>query len=198
MSTLGSLELALVFGLRHALDADHVAAVGTLIDPEVKARSVAGVAARWALGHAFTLLSIGAALIALGVQLPERFESLAEMLVASVLIGLGLWRLKPHAAGHAHSHMGRGAFAVGVLHGLAGSGPMVLLAVSTLEHKPYALLYLVLVALGTLLGMVTMAGLFALPLAKVAAKRRVVQRSIEVVAGIASIVAGVRLGLELL
>jgi nickel/cobalt exporter len=198
MSTLGSLELALVLGLRHALDADHVAAVGTLIDPEVKARSVAAIAARWALGHAFTLLSIGAALIALGLQLPPRFEVLAEVLVAGVLIGLGLWRLKPHAGVHTHAHMARGAFAVGVVHGLAGSGPMVLLAVSTLDHKPYALLYLALVALGTLLGMVTMAGLFALPLAKVAAKRRYVQRGIEIVAGVASIVAGVTLGLELL
>jgi cytochrome c biogenesis protein CcdA len=196
MSTLGSLELALVLGLRHALDADHVAAVGTLIDPEVKASSVAGIATRWALGHAATLLSIGAVLIVLGLHLPARFEVVAETAVAAVLIGLGIWRLRPHAAGH-HHHMARGAFAVGVVHGLAGSGPMVLLAVSTLDHKPYALLYLVLVAVGTLLGMVTMAGLFALPLAKAAANRRVVQRTIEVVAGVASIAAGLRIGLEL-
>jgi threonine/homoserine/homoserine lactone efflux protein len=44
--------------------------------------------------------------------------------------------------------------------------------------------------------MVTMAGMFALPLAKAAANRRVVQRAIEVVAGVASIAAGVRLGFE--
>ena len=195
MSTLGSLEVALVLGLRHALEADHVAAVGTLIDPAISARSVAATAARWALGHAATLITLGAGLIALGLQLPARFELIAELTVAAVLVVLGVWRLKPHA--HEHASLERGAFAVGVLHGLSGSGPLVLLAMSTLEHKPYALLYLSLVALGTLLGMVAVAALFALPLSKLAAKRRLVQRSIEVFAGVASITAGLRLGIEL-
>lgn len=192
MSTLGSLEIALVLGLRHALEADHVAAVGSLIDPAISVRSVAAVAARWALGHAFTLLTLGAGLIALGLSLPPRFALTAELSVAALLVVLGLLRLKPHA--HAHARWGRGAFAVGVLHGLSGSGPIVLLAVSTLDHKPHAWLYLLLVALGTLLGMVSMAGLLALPLARVATGRRAVQRTIEVVAGVASIAAGLRLG----
>jgi threonine/homoserine/homoserine lactone efflux protein len=96
---------------------------------------------------------------------------------------------------HAH-HPGRGAFAVGLLHGLAGSGPMVLIAVSTVEQSAHALLYLVLVSVGTLLGMVGMAGLFSLPLAR-AAGRSSIRRGIELVAGIASIAAGIRVGLEL-
>ena len=194
MSTLGSLELALVLGLRHALEADHVAAVGTLIDPSVGARSIAATAARWALGHAATLVTLGTMLIVLGLQLPDRFELIAELTVAAVLVALGAWRLKPHAA--AHASIERGAFAVGVLHGLSGSGPLVLLAMSTLHHKPYALLYLSLVALGTLFGMVGVAALFALPLSKLAAKRQL-QRAIEVVAGVASIAAGLRLGIDL-
>ncbi|HEX6240659.1 MAG TPA: hypothetical protein VFZ61_07195 [Polyangiales bacterium] len=194
MSTLGSLELALVLGLRHALEADHVAAVGTLIDPSVGARSIAATAARWALGHAATLVTLGASLIVLGLSLPDRFELIAELTVAAVLVLLGAWRLKPHAG--AHSSIERGAFAVGVLHGLSGSGPLVLLAMSTLHHKPYALLYLSLVALGTLLGMVGVAALFALPLSRLAAKRQL-QRAIEVVAGVASIAAGLRLGIDL-
>lgn len=196
MSSLGSLELALVLGLRHALEADHVAAVGTLIEPRIEARAVAATAARWGLGHAFTLIALGTALLALGLRLPAHFELAAELGVAGLLIVLGCWRLLPHAA--ASASLGRGAFAVGVLHGLAGSGPLILLAMSTLEHKPYALLYLVLVALGTLLGMVMVAGLLALPLARVAAKRRAVQRAIELIAGAASIGAGLRLALALL
>jgi hypothetical protein len=194
MSSLGSLELALVLGMRHALDADHVAAVGTLIEPSARLRGVTGVAARWALGHGATLLVVGLALIVMGVRLPGHFESTAETLVATVLIGLGVRRLIARGA-HAH-HPGRGAFAVGLLHGLAGSGPMVLLAVSTVEHRGHALLYLVLVSLGTLLGMVGMAGLFSLPLAR-AAGRSNIRRGIELVAGIASIAAGIRVALEL-
>jgi nickel/cobalt exporter len=196
MSVLGSLELALVLGLRHALEADHVAAVGTLIEPSIDARAVAATAARWGLGHAFTLVALGSALFAFGLQLPPRFELAAELGVAALLIALGVWRLAPHTL--APAQLGRGAFAVGVLHGLAGSGPLILLAMSTLERTPYALLYLALVALGALLGMVTIAGLFALPLAKVAANRRAVQRAIELIAGAASIGAGLRLGASLL
>jgi hypothetical protein len=194
MSSLGSLELAVVLGMRHALDADHVAAIGTLIEPNSRVRAVTGVAARWALGHASTLLVVGLALIVVGAKLPTHFETTAEALVATALIGLGVRRLLT-PSDHAHQ-LARGAFAVGVLHGLAGSGPMVLLAVSTVDQKSHALLYLVLVSLGTLLGMVGMAGLFSLPLAR-AAGRSTVRRGIELVAGIASIAAGLRLIVEL-
>jgi nickel/cobalt exporter len=194
MSTLGSLELAVVLGMRHALDADHVAAVGTLIEPDSRLRGVAGVAARWALGHAATLLVVGLALIVMGVKLPVHFETTAELLVATALIGLGVRRLLTHGE-HAHK-LARGAFAVGVLHGLAGSGPMVLIAVSTVDEKSYALLYLALASIGTLIGMVSMAGLFSLPLAR-ASGRATIKRGIELVAGIASIVAGLRLVAEM-
>jgi len=195
MSSLGSLELALVLGMRHALDADHVAAVGTLIEPDTRLRGVAGVAARWALGHGATLLGVGLALILLGLKLPGQFEIVAEVMVAATLLGLGVRRLIPRRA-HGHAP-GRGAFAVGLLHGLAGSGPMVLLAVSTVEQRGHALLYLVLVSLGTLLGMVGMAALFALPLSRAAGRGKVL-RAIEVVAGMASIAAGLGLVWELL
>jgi hypothetical protein len=194
MSSLGSLELALVLGMRHALDADHVAAVGTLIEPNTRMRGVAGVAARWALGHGATLLGVGLALIMLGLKLPGHFETTAEVVVATTLIGLGLRRLLTRGE-HAHAP-GRGAFAVGLLHGLAGSGPMVLLAVSTVDQRAHALLYLVLVSLGTLFGMVGMAAIFALPLAH-AAGRSSMRRGIELLAGIASIAAGLRLVWEL-
>ncbi len=190
MSSLGSLELALVLGMRHALDADHVAAVGTLIEPDTRIRGVAAVAARWALGHGATLLGVGLALIMLGLKLPGHFETAAEIVVATTLIGLGVRRLLARGE-HVHAP-GRGAFAVGVLHGLAGSGPMVLLAVSTVDQRAHAFLYLVLVSLGTLFGMVGMAALFALPFSRVAG-RASLRRAIEWVAGIASIGAGVRL-----
>jgi high-affinity nickel-transport protein len=195
MSTLGSLEVAFVLGMRHALDVDHVAAVGTLIERDSRVRVVAGVAARWALGHAVTLLSVGLGLIAVGARLPSRFELGAEMAVASLLVALGVRRLM--VRGLAHGRLARGAFAVGLLHGLAGSGPMVLLAVSTLESKPHALLYLLLVSLGTLLGMVGIAGALSLPLAHVAGHARA-QRAIEVLAGLASIAAGIRIAAQLL
>jgi hypothetical protein len=195
MSILGSLELALALGMRHALEIDHVAAVGTLIEQAPRPLAVTQVAARWALGHAVTLLSAGLLLVLTGVRLPGRFELAAEIAVAALLVVLGVLRLM--ARRFAHAGLARGAFAVGLLHGLAGSGPMVLLAVSTLGSGSHALLYLVLVSLGTLLGMLGIAGAFSLPLARMTGRARA-QRAVEVVAGLASIVAGVRIAGDLL
>jgi nickel/cobalt transporter (NicO) family protein len=195
MSILGSLELALALGMRHALEIDHVAAVGTLIDQAPRPLAVTQVAARWALGHAVTLLGAGLILVLTGVRLPSRFEFGAELAVAGLLVALGLLRLLPRRA--VQGGLARGAFAVGLLHGLAGSGPLVLLAVSTLGSGSHALLYLGLVSLGTLLGMLGVAGVFSLPLAHVTARARA-QRAVEVVAGLASIVAGTRIAAELL
>ena len=195
MSPLGGLEVAVVLGMRHALEADHVAAVGTLIEPHSRLPAVTAVAARWALGHALTLLSVGLALIVIGARLPPSFETSAELIVAGALITLGLRRVLVRGR-HAHG-LSRMAFSVGAIHGLAGSGPLVLLALSTVDQRSHALLYLVLVSLGTLLAMVGMAGLFSLPLAR-AAGRGTLQRAIEWLAGLASIAAGLRLIVSLL
>lgn len=196
MSILSSLEVALALGLRHALEADHVAAVGTLIEPSARPRSITQVAAQWGLGHASTLLSMGALLILFRIRLPDRFETAAELIVASVLIWLGVRRLG--VRGHSHGKFAPGAFSVGLLHGLSGSGPMVLLALTTLEQSSYALLYLLLVACGTLCGMVALAGVFALPLAKAVGGKHALLRGVELVAGISSVLAGIRLGLSVL
>jgi hypothetical protein len=195
MSILGSLELAFALGVRHALEVDHVAAVGTLLERAPRPLAVTQVAARWALGHAVTLLGAGLLLVLTGARLPSRFEWGAELTVAALLVVLGLLRLMARPS--VQEGLARGAFAVGLLHGLAGSGPMVLLAVSTLGSGSHALLYLVLVSLGTLLGMVGIAGAFSLPLARLMDRARV-QRTLEVVAGLASIVAGARIAAELL
>lgn len=193
MSILGSLEVALALGMRHAFEADHVAAVGTLIDQAPRPLAVAQVAARWALGHGVTLLSAGLLLVLTGARLPTRFELGAELAVAALLVVLGVLRLM--ARRFARRGLARGAFAVGLVHGLAGSGPMVLLAVSTLGTGSHALLYLALVSLGTLLGMLGIAGAFSFPLAQVSGRERAL-RAVEVVAGLASIAAGARIAAE--
>jgi sulfite exporter TauE/SafE len=117
-----TLLLGLLLGMRHALDADHLAAVATLV---TRSRSVGhtvlhGVA--WGAGHTLTLLLFGGAVLVLGLVLPERAALALELAVGVMLVGLGtdvLYRLvrkrvhfhvhghaddKPHY--HAHSHPG--------------------------------------------------------------------------------------------
>jgi high-affinity nickel-transport protein len=195
MSALGSLEVALVLGMRHALEVDHVAALGTLIERDARPRQLTALATRWALGHGLILSGIGLSLVAVGLRLPSAFERSAELAVAALRLLLGVRRLWARRFEPAQPE--RDAFAVGLMHGLAGSGPLALLAVSTLDSKPFALLYLVLVSIGALLGMVAIALAFSLPLAPLTARAHT-GRALELLAGGASVAAGLHIAFELL
>lgn len=108
MSIGATLLLGMLLGMRHALDADHLAAVATLV---TRSRSVGhtvwqGVA--WGAGHTLTLLLFGGAVLVLGLVLPERAALALELAVGVMLVLLGaevlhrLWRGRVHF--HAHQH----------------------------------------------------------------------------------------------
>ena len=108
MSVGTILLLGLLLGMRHALDADHLAAVATLV---TRSRSVGhtmlqGVA--WGAGHTLTLLLFGGAVLVLGLVLPEPAALALELAVGVMLVVLGaellyrLWRGRVHF--HAHRH----------------------------------------------------------------------------------------------
>ena len=115
-----ALLVAVLLGLRHATDPDHLTAVATLIvsdarDGAARARRL-GVS--WGLGHALTLFAFGLPVVLLGSALPERVRDGAELAIGIVIIGLALrlldrWRrgcfhTHPHTHGgvvHAHPHV---------------------------------------------------------------------------------------------
>lgn len=108
MSIGATLLLGLLLGMRHALDADHLAAVATLV---TRSRSVGhtvwqGVA--WGAGHTLTLLLFGGTVLVLGLVLPERAALALELAVGIMLVVLGaevlyrLWRRRVHF--HVHRH----------------------------------------------------------------------------------------------
>jgi ABC-type nickel/cobalt efflux system permease component RcnA len=110
MSIGATLLLGMLLGMRHALDADHLAAVATLV---TRSRSVGqtvwqGVA--WGTGHTITLLLFGGAVLVLGLVLPEQAALALELAVGVMLVVLGgevlyrLWRGRVHF--HAHRHEG--------------------------------------------------------------------------------------------
>ena len=128
-------------------------------------RAAARLGTWWGLGHASTLLVIGLPLIALKSELPGWLESGAETGIGLVILVLAVrvlvkWRsghytAGPHThhhdaererhrhlrqdAGSAHPHRDlrtpRQAFAIGTLHGLAGTGAVVLLLVAGLPDR---------------------------------------------------------------
>jgi cytochrome c biogenesis protein CcdA len=189
-SILALLSLAFGLGLLHALDADHIMAVSGLAARRPSLRNSLRFCARWAVGHGLTLLLIGSAVLLLGMAIPERLSAAAEALIGAVLIAIGLWvlwdlrcsrahlhfhdhdDLPPHAHWHGHNqhttqhdddkhqHQHSAIF-VGMLHGTAGSAPLLaLIPLASLGHSPWlGMAYLILFSLGVLLSMFLFGGL---------------------------------------
>lgn len=122
MESIGILWFGLAMGMRHALEADHVAAVATLTSAETSPRRAVYQGMAWGLGHSLTLLLFGGAVLYLERLVPDRVASLLEAGVGLMLIGLGLdvvrqllrrrihFHRHRHGGGiehfHAHSHAG--------------------------------------------------------------------------------------------
>lgn len=106
------LGLGLVFGLKHATEADHVIAVSTIVSEQQSLWRAGIVGGLWGLGHTASLLIVGAIVLVLRVAIPERVASWLEFGIALMIIGLGinaLVRALQHRGDvhvHRHSHDG--------------------------------------------------------------------------------------------
>lgn len=189
---LVALLVAFALGLRHASDPDHLVAVTSLMaSDQADTRAAARLGAWWGVGHAVTLIVIGAPLIMFKSELPAWLESGAEKAVGVVILLLagrvifkwlrGDYRSDPHEhappATHASGrHLFRGdssqhthpsvrtptqAFAIGTLHGLAGTGAIVLLLIAALPTRVEALAALALFAPMSVLSMAACTSVFA-------------------------------------
>lgn len=182
-------SLALGLGILHALDADHIMAVSGLSARRASLRDTLRYCINWALGHGLILLLLGSCVLLLGMAIPDRLSAIAEILVSLVLIGIGVWLLwslfRQNAHLHFHRHDGlprhahwhshakhsdnhqsddhrhkHSAIFVGVLHGTAGSAPlMALLPLSMLKASPWqGMAYLALFCTGVLVAMLIFGG----------------------------------------
>jgi high-affinity nickel permease len=122
-TTLGLVCIvAVVLGLRHASDPDHLAAVSTLIaGTRERATAAAGrLGLAWGLGHATTLFAFGLPIVLFESYLPEPVQEGAETTVGVVIALLALWLLVRWRRGffhvHLHGHEG-GLHAHGHVHG---------------------------------------------------------------------------------
>jgi hypothetical protein len=135
---LVALGVAFVLGLRHASDPDHLVAVTSLVAAEQgDVRAATRLGAWWGVGHAATLLALGLPLIALKEELPVWLERGAEVGVGLVILLLGIrligtW-VRPAAVARARSP--RRAFGIGLLHGLAGTGAVVVLLIAAMPGR---------------------------------------------------------------
>jgi high-affinity nickel-transport protein len=146
-----------------------------------------------------SLVAVGVALVVLRAEMPAYASDLFELFVALMLVGLGLraiylaarqgpagpahvhhhgHRIHVHPGAPAHIHIGAWTLArrpllVGAVHGLAGSGALTALVLTTLPTTAARLVYMMVFGLGSTVGMAMLSGLLGWPLARVGADRRV-------------------------
>jgi len=176
--------LGTVLGMRHALEPDHLAAVSTLMTGEPSSAKAAWLGAWWGLGHTLTLFTAGALLVVLQAEMPTVVAQVLEACVALLLVAFGVRAIHQGARrvpkGPTHSHkkpkdlspfqvdrwtLARPLF-VGAVHGLAGSGALTALVVTTLPSTVTRLAYLMLFGVGSTVGMVVLSGLLGWPIAR--------------------------------
>jgi len=190
LSPLPALAFGFVLGVRHATDADHIAAVGTLAAGGRSARKAALVGAWWGAGHSASVLLVGGGLLLFRLPMPVRLALTLEFLVALMLIALGLRSLVARASAGGSSLR---PFAVGIMHGLAGSAVLALLVLGATSSAPAAVAYLLCFCIGTIGGMALITAMFAIPAAAWPARALRIERAVRVAAGVASIAIGLTL-----
>jgi len=154
---LTALAVALLLGLRHPLDPDHLAAVGA-IARDSRGRS-ALIGLLWGTGHAGTVLCLGVPVILWSATLPAGAQQSIEALIGLVIFALGLRLFVRHGRHRSHPHPHRPprslreAYAVGALHGVGGSAGVGLLLLAAIPDPGVALAGLVVFAVSAALAM---------------------------------------------
>lgn len=164
-----------VLGLKHALEADHVAAVSAIVSDGRGLKRPGLIGIIWGIGHTVSLLAAGIFVMLLKIRIPAQALLFFEFAVGVVLIILGMRilfkisakqlhvhehehdgtrhaHLHSHETSASHRHAHR-SFLVGMLHGLAGSGALMLLILPTAKTAPAGFIFILIFGLGSILGM---------------------------------------------
>ena len=101
------IVVAVLLGLRHASDPDHLAAVSTLVasGKERGARLAGVLGFSWGLGHATSLFAFGLPIVLYRAYLPEAVLAVAETIIGGLIVGLAVWLLVRWRQGVFHAHL---------------------------------------------------------------------------------------------
>ena len=191
-STFAVLVYGFLLGLKHATEADHLAAVSTIVSGRKSIFSSAIIGGIWGLGHTISLFAAGVFVLLLDFQISGRAETILEICVGIMLVVLGANVLRKLLRGgklhfhthehngheHAHPHIHEQAdephthhgfsfrskpLIVGMVHGLAGSAALMLTVIPMIESRAVGVIYILIFGAGSIGGMILMSFLVGLP-----------------------------------
>jgi|SRR5215213_2130652 len=219
-STLAILGFGFLLGLKHATEADHLAAVSAIVSERRSLFGSAIIGGVWGLGHTISLFLAGIFVLLLKFQISERTEKMLEFGVGVMLVLLVLNVLRKllkggHLHFHAHEHGKRvhvhphiherekdephthhgfsfspRALIIGMIHGLAGSAALMLLIIPTIESQTLGLLYIIVFGVGSIGGMMLMSFLVGLPFTLTASRFNRFNHILQSIAGLVSVALG--------
>lgn len=219
LSIFSVLIIGFVLGLTHAVEADHLAAVSTIVSEKKNLFTSMIVGGFWGLGHTISLFVVGTLVIFLKLQISESVEAKLEAIVGGMLVLLGLNALyklftakEVHAhshehSGHGHTHLHlhkdekekahhrfspRSVF-IGMVHGLAGSAGLMLIVIPSIASPTVALFYILVFGVGSIAGMMLMSLLIGLPFHFTANKFGILNKGIRLCAALFSLTWGIKL-----
>lgn len=214
------LGFGFLLGLKHAIEADHMAAVSTIVSERKSLWSSVLVGGLWGLGHTISLVAAGILVLVLDFHISPDAERWLEFAVGVMLTLLGLNVLRKiikggilhfhtheHGPGkHVHPHIHEKdetvhsalhqtvrnprALLIGMVHGLAGSAALMLAIIPTIETRSLGLIYVAIFGIGSIGGMMIMSFLVGLPFYFSALKFDRIHRLLQVTAGAVSIILG--------
>jgi high-affinity nickel-transport protein len=189
MTVASTIALGFLLGMRHATDADHVAAVAATVGRERLARPAVWIGAWWGVGHTMTIVLVGSAIVLFDWIIAPRLGLAMEFGVAVMLVLLGVGNLR------SHTHNIRGTaparpLLIGVVHGLAGSAAIALLVMTTIPDPARAIVYLLVFGAGTIAGMSIITMAIAAPLASFGERSAKAHALVRLATGVASVALG--------
>ena len=112
ITTTSALAFGFVLGLRHAVEADHLAAVSAVVSERNGVLGASLVGGLWGVGHTVSLVAAAVAVILFDVRVSDGAALLLEACVGATLVALGANALRKLARGgrvhlHFHRHGGR-------------------------------------------------------------------------------------------
>lgn len=211
---LTTMVFGFLLGIKHAVDADHIVAVTTIVSRSRNLLRAALVGLSWGIGHTLTLFAVGFGVLVFKLTIPDKLALSMEFVVGIVLVLLGVPLIRQLVAGrghvhwhqhgdryHLHSHFHNEApdhdhqhirrpLLIGMVHGLAGSGMLTVLVLNTMSSVTHGLFFLLLFGAGSILGMLVFCGLISLPFRFTAGLSLRLNLWVQGVAGIISIAFG--------
>ena len=200
MNLLPVLSLGFVLGLTHATDADHVAAMSTVVAERKRLGSAAWAGTLWGLGHTAMVVLVGGTIVLFRLVVPERVALSLELGVAAMLMVLGGRALLRKKTSHGHHHGPASplrSMGIGLVHGLAGSAGVALAVLADVKSPTLCVAYLGIFGVGTVVGMVMVTTLLAVPFVLASARFGNLANRLARLAGAASLVLGVVLAYKI-